>query len=133
MLMAEDEEQFTLEVMDRPGESRHRGLWLAGVLKIFVRAGSQYATWRQFPMAVRYEVQAPDGEVRMTPDLSLSISEGPEVFEGYAAQPCNAVIEESFECSSLLDDFPKCFEQHGLYRLRAHYLGLTSNWAQVRL
>lgn len=69
---------------------------LKGELRIFVAKGAQYSTWRQFPRAIQYEVEQPSGEVHITVDLSMSISDCPDMHASYAKQEENRVVAKSF-------------------------------------
>ena len=130
------EEAFALRINGDVSFAEKR-LPLAGRLQIWVSAGSQYATWRQFPAAIRYEVREPLGGVSMTPDLSLSISDSSEMYAGYGERPCDQVVGQNFEadvfatlCGGLLSGTPT-IPGPGRYQIRAHHMGRVSNWVDV--
>lgn len=124
-----DDEGFVLEA-DGPASFSERRLELRGRLQLYVRSGSQYATWRQFPQAMRYEIETPAGDVALSNDLTLSISDTQESYERYAAEPADQVVGVSFEVS-VFDQLSRLIEGPGRYRLRAHYLGSVSAWTVV--
>ncbi len=124
-----EREGFVLAFRDAQVQ-RGGPLFVCGRLQLYVRAGSQYAIWRQFPQAFTYEVKTADGGPRETPDMSLSISEGPGVHEQYAALPSECVVGEDFDLD-ISAFVGALLPENGACQLRARYMGLCSNWLQV--
>ena len=105
------EERFIIEIVS-PVSIREARLTVTGRLQVFVGAGSQYATWRQFPSAMRYEIKSPDGTIGTTFDLTLRIVG--QNFQTNAFELCEKWIAEP-----------------GQYEVRALYESWSSNWVTV--
>lgn len=69
-----------------------------GELSVFVKCGSQYAIWHQFPESITYTLKdLATGETFISSNNELSISwNGNEVYDEYAEKPCNKIITEKF-------------------------------------
>lgn len=106
---------------------KDRELRVEGRLQTYVAAGSQYATWRQFPGSIRYEVKASDGEIKESLDLTKSISEDPSTYELYASEPCDQIVGQSFSVNAF-DLCERLISEPGEYELCAIYQDRRSNW-----
>lgn len=115
-----------------PCSISQKKLPLRGRLQVFVRNGSQYATWRQFPSEIRYEVRGPSGSVAMTPDLTLSISDSGETYEAYASEPADRMMGREFEVNWFFR-LETLVQVPGRYAVRAHYLDFASNWLEIEV
>lgn len=127
--MAPDAERFVLRSSSRSSLSEEQ-IPLSGRLQTYVRAGSQYATWRQFPGSVRYELEKPSGDKEMTIDMSMSISDDQETYEHYGREPADQIVGKSYSLNAF-DALRGIIEQPGEYRVRAHYEGFVSNWVDL--
>ena len=123
------EERFIIEIVS-PVSIREARLTVTGRLQVFVGAGSQYATWRQFPSAMRYEIKSPDGTIGTTFDLTLSISEDSRTYDLYAAEPCDQIVGQNFQTNAF-ELCEKWIAEPGQYEVRALYESWSSNWVTV--
>jgi hypothetical protein len=127
--MAPDAEGFVLQTRSSSSLSAER-IPLRGRLQTYVRDGSQYATWRQFPASIRYELEKPSGEKEMTLDLSMSISDDQETSERYSREPADQILGKDFSVNAF-DKLGGIIGEAGKYRVRAHYEGFVSNWVDL--
>lgn len=114
-------------------ESEYRevkAIEIRGAFATFVKCGSQYAIWSQFPGAIRYSLKDLDSnKIYQSANGELSISwDGSQVYDEYAKMPCDKVIEKEF--STALNDIyfvdsPKKAIRN--FELHADYAGHTSN------
>lgn len=70
---------------------------IIGRLQVYVRSGSQYATWRQFPGAIYYEVVVEQGKINVTPNYTRSISEDHSIHQKYSHMPSDQIVGTNFE------------------------------------
>ncbi len=124
-----DEQGLKIISNNQPNE-KYNSFFVDVELSTFVNCGSQYATWRQFPMAIQYKIIDLDtNKVYTSIDMMLSISEsGNEIFERYRKEPCNQVVSKKFSVS--LDEIyfqnrPKNAILN--FELQAEYAGYKSN------
>ncbi len=136
--MDAEEKAFILRLDGRASFAEQK-IPLRGKLQIYVRRGSQYATWRQFPSAIRFEVRNASGKVGMTPDLTRSISDSQQTYARYAAQPADEIIGKNFEidvfqklATSAMSKAP-LISGPGSYQIRAVYWSHVSNWVDVEM
>lgn len=125
------QEGFHIELDGRASIAAQR-IPIKGMLRVYVAVGSQYAMWRQFPSAMRFEVETPDGDVNKSMDRSMSISDDSETYERYAREPANQVVGQEFETNAY-DKIQSFVEKPGIYRIRADYEGILSNWIEVEV
>ena len=117
---------------DGPGSLTRRTLRIIGRLQAFVPAGSQYATWFQFPNAIHFRiVSGPKGAADLPNDL-LSISGDPQTVDRYAARPSNQVVGENFGFD-FLPRFASHFRRPGTYRVTAEWAGVRSEPFSIKL
>jgi len=122
---------FVIELVS-PISLKNRRLELRGRLQIYVRRGSQYATWRQFPNAIHYELLSPSGASAMSEDFSLSISDSTESYDHYAAQAADQIVGQNFE-EDVFHKVSQLLPAPGPYRIRAHHMGAVSNWLDLEV
>jgi hypothetical protein len=130
------QDKFTLESAG-PASFSGETLPLAGRLEVYVKGGSQYGTWRQFPEAIRYEVRLPSGATEMTIDVSMNISDSEDTYDAYADEPGNQVVGKDFEVDLFARLVGDRLEPNGIirapgrYGMRAHYESWVSNWLEL--
>ncbi len=114
-------------------ESKYReteNIVIHGTFTTFVKCGSQYAIWNQFPGAVRYTLKDLDtNKTYQSVNTELSISwDGNQVYDEYAKMPCDKVIGKEFSVALndvyFLDTPENAIEN---FELHAEYAGRTSN------
>ncbi len=123
------DEGFHIELDGRASIAARR-IPLKGMLRVYVAVGSQYAMWRQFPSSMRFEVETPHGDIGKSMDLSMSISDDSETYERYAREPANQVVGKGFEIDAF-DKISSYVDKPGIYRIRAEYEGILSNWIEI--
>ena len=101
-----------------------------GELSTFVKCGSQYAIWYQFPEIIMYTLKdLTTGKTFVSSDNELSISwDGNDIYDEYAEKPCNKIITEKISVSLnsiYFDDPPKTPIVN--FELQAHYLNHSSD------
>jgi hypothetical protein len=125
-------EGFELHVVP-PARLGEEKLVVAGRLAVFVKDGEQYATWRQFPGAIRFRMlRAPAGIRHEFADLTLNISDTNQVYANYAGMPSNRIVGKDFEMN-LLPSYPAVFNVPGIYEIDAEYGGQRSNPVTITL
>ena len=124
-------EDFVIKLHGRATLSA-QSIPIVGRYQIYVRKGSQYARWRQFPSAMRYEVITPSGKQWLSPDLTRSISEYHETFENYSAMPADQIVGKDFE-QNAFTKISEFIDTPGLYKIRARYFGSESNWIDIQV
>ena len=103
---------------------------IQGTFSIFVKCGSQYAIWRQFPDAINYTLKNLDsGNEMFSINMELSINEqGNEIYEEFNKMPCNQIVKKEFNVS-LSDVYFQSSQQEKIshFELQAEYFGFKSN------
>jgi len=112
-----------------------QGIKIGGTLSVFVKCGSQYATWNQFPADIPFVLKDLDtGNVYESNYIELSISwDGNNVYEEYAKEPCNQVVTKDFTLTLTSIEFtspPKTEVSN--FELKAEYSEFTSNTIVIK-
>ena len=124
-----DSEEFKIQF----DESKYREaekIVIHGTFATFVKCGSQYAIWNQFPGAFKYTLKDLDtNKIYQSVNGELSISwDGNQVYDEYAKMPCDKVIEKEFSIAlndiHFMDSPKKAIKNFELY---VDYAGRTSN------
>lgn len=128
-MIDEDKEGFVITHADRASWSK-KNIPIAGRLQVYVRRGSQYGTWSQFPDSVRYEVVVEQGKIAVTRDYSMSISEENATYEYYGKMPADQIVGSNFEIN-IFSQLSEIIDGAGQYKIRARYYGRESNWLEL--
>lgn len=103
---------------------------IMGRFQVYVRNGSQYAYWRQFPAAIYFEVVVAPGKISVTPNYSRSISDDNETYKHYANMPADQMVGANFR-QNIYYDLSQFISVPGVYKIRALYFGQESNWLEI--
>lgn len=121
--------------IDQISSGEPKNIIIRGVLSTFVNCGSQYATWRQFPRAIRYTVKnLANADIYNSINMELSISEsGNDIFDFYSKEPCDTVVSKDFSVSLNNIYFEKAPKAE-IYKfeLQAEYAGHRSNTVTLK-
>jgi hypothetical protein len=112
-----------------------QGIKIGGTLSVFVKCGSQYAIWEQFPANIPFVLKDLDTDnVYESNYIELSISwDGNNVYEEYAEEPCDQVVSKDFTLtltSVYLTSPPKTEVSN--FELKAVYSGFSSNTLVIK-
>ncbi|MDH5178651.1 MAG: hypothetical protein OEZ39_19910 [Gammaproteobacteria bacterium] len=113
--------------VEATSSAKNQRMYIKGVCRKYVRCGSQYAAWVNFPQEVIFYLQELNGSREfVTMDLSRSFSPSPEMVERYAGLPCNQLVTQHFAVNvyQLIREFPT---ESGVYSIHAELRGMKSN------
>ena len=127
--IAPDKEDFLIMQSGRSSWAEKK-ISIMGRLQVYVRKGSQYATWRQFPRAIYFEVVVSPDKIRATQDYSMSISDDSTTYEHYSKMPAEQIIGNNFELN-VFSDLSQIIDKAGQYKIRARYFEQVSNWLDI--
>ena len=123
-----DAEGLELIVAGHPS-IRAGSIRVRGRFQIFVRQGSQFATWFPFPNELYFHIlKNPDGERGEPPHFpTRNVSATRETYDYYASLPADKVVGRDFDLD-LIQGFglAKYFQKPGDYVLEVEYLGIRS-------
>lgn len=126
-----DKEDFLI-IQTGQASLSNKQITLIGRLQVYVKNGSQYAIWRQFPRAIYFEVIDELGNKTLTPDPTRSISDHHETYKRYASMPADQIVGKNFELNIYQNVHP-IIAKAGRYQIRARYFGKSSNWVEVKI
>lgn len=129
--IASDQEDFVIMQSGRASLA-DKQIPIIGRLQVYVRSGSQYATWRQFPSSIYYEVLVAPGKISVTPDYTMSISEDNKTYQAYAKMPADQIVGTNF-IKNIFADFSPLIVTPGIYKIRARYFNRESNWLEITI
>lgn len=127
--MGDNEEGFVIAQSGRASLS-DKQILIIGRYQVYVRRGSQYATWRQFPQSIYFEMIVRPGKIEVTPDYSMSISDSIETHQSYSERPADKIIGADFK-KNVFPDVSRFIDKPGNYKIRARYFNHESNWLEI--
>ena len=128
--MASGGDEYFKIYFDDNAYKENKNVVIRGTLSTFVKCGSQYAVWRQFPDSISYTIKNLDsGTVYSSINMELSISEsGDDIYDEYNETPCDKIVSQDFliDLSDLFFQIPSQIEvKH--FEVFAEYLNFKSN------
>ena len=112
-----------IKIVGREDKSsvENKELIIRGVFRTYVKCGSQYATWYQFPETVQFTLKNLDtNEEHTSRNTELSISPDQRTIERYSSMPCDQIHRRYFE-QNIFDYFTKYIPTAGSYEIFAFY------------